>query len=117
MTLQKQREAFDKLRAAYLAKRDRWATLRAEAEHKYGSCWKAPIGVQKKIAAASEQEQKASDRFFDLLRKISPRNWYSGGAPAQWILRDLAFEDAIRPSTEPLSVVPPLSHGAHKPMT
>lgn len=100
-----------------MAKQDRWKTLRAECEHKHGRTWNAPIGAQKKIEAAAEQERKAADRFFDLLREISPRNWYSGGAPAHWVLRDLSFEDAIRPLTEPLSVVPPLSYGAHRPMT
>lgn len=116
MTPHKQRQTFDKLRAAYFAKLDRWHELSAKIEHSKHRLGYSPAALLRKRESASEQERKASAKFFAFLRTISPRDW-EVGCPAWWTLRVLSFEDATRPLSEPLSAVPPLAYGSKRHIT
>ena len=59
---------------------------------------------------------QANKEMYDLLDRISPRDWWQSGVPAWWIAEKLSFEDAIRPTSEPLSETPPLAYGQTHPM-
>ncbi len=66
---------------------------------------------QKKLEAFQERADKIGEKIFELVTKISPRDW-SYGVPTWWVRRELTWEDAIRPKGEPLSVVVPGSYGS-----
>lgn len=108
-------ERFATLRAKYIEKRDARNTFEREIRWKYGdNRWStAWIGRDErtKLERLRSAADKAASAFYDYLAEISPRDW-SYGVPVHWLYESLTYEDAIRPTTESLSVVPPLSHGA-----
>lgn len=64
-----------------------------------------------KLEALRAKEDKIGEKIFELVTRVSPRNW-SYGVPSWWVRRELTWEDAIRPKNEPLSVVVPGSWGS-----
>lgn len=111
------RERFETLRQQYLdadRKRDEHdSALRS----KYGRGWRPWWLTAAEERAANRlrnAHDKASREFFGHLQSISPRDW-SYGVPAYWLYEKLTFEDAVRPASEALSVVPPLAYGATVP--
>ena len=76
---------------------------------RYENNWLTKI-QRSKLEALHAKEEKIGDKIFELVTKISPRDWYYG-ASAWWVRRELTWEDAIRPKSEPLSVVVPGSYG------
>lgn len=109
---------FASIRARILQARDKRDTLARTLELKYGGyslrpsymVWQWAKGHEKKKL---EQLRAAYDRhaarLFALLAS-APRNW-EVGVPYHWVAEDLTFEDAFRPVTEQLSVVPPKACG------
>ena len=102
---------FSLLRGDYTRANKAYLDARSELERAYGTVWKAPSGKQKKLEPLSRREGKASDKFYDLLRKISPRQWEQG-FPTTWVLNKLSYEDAVRPADEPLQDFIPTAYGA-----
>lgn len=80
------------------------------------SSWRSWItkGERAKLERLDAREDKLGEKIYDLATKVSPRDW-SFGAPSWWVRHKLTWEDAIRPTSEPLSVVPPLSYGSTTP--
>lgn len=110
---------FDSLRDRYLARKAANEDLDAKFRSKYGSDWKLSwlsSSERRVLALTSKSLEKATDRFLEHLRAISPRDW-SYGVPVYWVCAELTYDDAVRPTTEKLSVVPPLSYGAIAPRT
>ena len=102
---------FSRLRGDYTRADKAYLDARSELERAYGTVWKAPSGKQKKLEPLSRRQSKASDKFYDLLRKISPRQWEQG-VPTTWVLNNLSYEDAVRPADEPLQDFIPTAYGA-----
>jgi hypothetical protein len=102
---------FSRLRGDYTRADKAYQDARSELERAYGTVWKAPSGKQKKLEPLSRRQSKASDKFYDLLRKISPRQWEQG-VPTTWVLNNLSYEDAVRPADEPLQDFIPTAYGA-----
>lgn len=107
---------FDDLRARILAKREKRDDLRRKIALRYGKFridWasKSEQRLWQRLCAAVDKDE---EKMFDLLDD-SPRNWRSG-VPASWALTKLTYADAIKPTTEPLSVVPPCSYGNTHPI-
>lgn len=69
-------------------------------------------GQRDKKERLREKRREIESKIIDLLVEISPRgdHWLSG-VPAYWLATELTWEDAIRPTNEPLSVVVPGSYG------
>lgn len=110
---------FDSLRVRYLAAKVRYGKLDIAFAAKYGSGYQPSwlkAGEHKAKESASAAMSKASDAFYKHLASFSPRDW-SYGVPGHWVCESLTFEDAARPKGKPLSVVPPMSYGATRPMT
>jgi hypothetical protein len=63
-----------------------------------------------KLEKLEARVEKAHGRIYELVQRISPRDW-GHGVPGHWVTRNLTWEDAIRPANEPLSVVVPGSYG------
>lgn len=108
---------FDKLRADYLATMAKLTEFRATLASKYGpnylNAWMRPAEITKLNKLVNVAE-KRSNAFTDYVASFSPRDW-SYGIPVWWVREKLLFADAVRPVNEPLSVVPPLSHGSTVP--
>lgn len=70
------------------------------------------LSQRTKLDKLKERVRTNDSKVVDLLVKISPRGdkWLTG-APTWWIARELKWEDAIRPTNEPLSVVVPGAYG------
>jgi hypothetical protein len=102
---------FSRLRGDYTRADKAYQDARSELERAYGTVWKAPSGKQKKLEPLSRRQSKASDKFYDLLGKISPRQWEEG-VPTTWVLNKLSYEDAVRPADEPLQDFIPTAYGA-----
>lgn len=105
---------FDALRKRYLKAADALANLEIALSAKYGLSSRPDwyTGAErKKLTALRERIDKATDAFTGHLGRISPRDW-SYGVPVRWICETLSYEDAVRPTSEPLSVRPPLAYGA-----
>lgn len=64
-----------------------------------------------KLTALRAKEDKIGEKIFELVTRVSPRDW-SYGVPVWWVRRELTWEDAVRPKNEPLSVVVPGSWGS-----
>lgn len=114
----KARARFDALRARYAELTRKWGEQDIAMRVKYGSgyneSWlkrsEALVLVKLRNACLA-----VGDMLFAHVQAISPRNW-SRNVPAYWVRSELTYEDAVRPLNEPLSVVPPLSHGATEAM-
>jgi hypothetical protein len=112
------KKRWDDLHAAYAKAEDAESAYGLSFVSKYGSQYERSWltrGQQKKLEDLRDRKDKIGDKIFELVERVSPRDW-SHGVPAHWIRRDLTWEDAIRPKSEPLSVVPPLSYGSSTPM-
>lgn len=113
------RARWDNLHATYAAKRAALDELDRELSLKYGgpggryqTSWLS-AGAKTKLERLRASADKVGDKIYDLVTKISPRDW-SHGAPAYWIREKLSWEDATRPVNEPLSVVVPAPWGARE---
>lgn len=119
LSLGQARKKFETLRKRYLEARKKHEELDDElgrkAWHRPG--WRNWLGAsdRRRLETLQKRADKISDAIFDLLKLISPRDWYHG-TPAHWIAEKLTFEDAIRPTSEPLSVTPPIAYGHSEPM-
>ena len=102
---------FSRLRGDYTRANKAYLDALSELERTYVAARNAPIGKQKKLEPLSRRQSKASDKFYDLLRKISPRQWEQG-VPTTWVLNKLSYEDAVRPANEPLQDFIPTAYGA-----
>lgn len=115
---QASRAKFENLRRRYIGARAALTDAQLELGWRYGHArgWESYLKAAEKrklerLRAATDRE---SGKFFDYLESISPRDW-SYGVPSHWVIEQLSYDDAVRPVEEPLSVVPPLSHGATVP--
>lgn len=100
------RERFDRLRAKYLAARDRRAEVESALRVKYGPDFDprwASAAERRRYESALVAQGRAGDAFYAHLREVSPRDW-GCGVPAHWLYEELTWEDAVRPTSEPLSV-------------
>lgn len=105
------RDRFERLRAAVLAKRAVKDSVRRTLELKYGQCnlnWCTAKEVKIQLAAQAAYD-KAADRMHALL-EASPRDWKEG-VPTAWAVEELSYDDACKPLSEALSVVPPMAYG------
>jgi len=78
--------------------------LTINAQLHYQSVCYAPRSLQNKIEKLRERQRKAEHKLFDLLTRVSPRDW-TRGVPCWYIWRKLTWQDAI--TADALSVVPP----------
>lgn len=83
--------------------------LRAKYGMNFQRSWLAR-GQQTKLDQLHERANKIGGKIFELLERISPRDW-TRGVSSRWVIRELTWEDAIRPKGEPLSVVVPGAYG------
>lgn len=108
------RQRFDALRAGYVAARERLDLREMAITSKYGPGWHKYY-LSRAEARGLDQARaaidKAGDAFYTNLKTISPRDW-SYGVPTCWLYEKLTYNDAARPVSRPLSVVPPLAYGA-----
>lgn len=118
------RRRWDDLHAAYSIARDAYDQLEMQLSLKYGgsnlSSWRSWIakGERDKLERLRARLDKAGDKIYELLVRISPRGeaWLSG-VPTWWVLNKLTWEDAVRPAGEPLSVEVPIAWGATQRLT
>lgn len=114
---------------ASAADKTRWDKLHVDYEKKYAAAqdfqiklrmkygegnWRhwASRGDQTKLERLEVARDKVGDKIVTLLVKISPRGeaWLSG-VPSWWIQSKLTWEDATRPTNEPLSAETPAAWG------
>lgn len=93
------------------------AAEKAESEYvyhlkcKYGESWymiKCNKTETKKREALQLKTEKATEAFFTMLDKISPRNWRQG-VSAYWVIHHLYYADAITHGK--LSEIPMAAYG------
>lgn len=97
---------FQKLRANFVKARDEHISFDTKLRMKYGpgSLFTMMSGSErKKMDSIRAKMDKASNDMFELLSRISPRNWEIG-VPLHWVMMDLSWEDAV--TSGPLSSVP-----------
>lgn len=112
------RRRWDDLHAAYAAARaaaDDYESQLRSGRYGWGDPnWRSWITKTErgKLERLEAKADKIGDKIVELLVRVSPRGeaWLSG-APAWWIHDRLTWEDAIRPESEPLSVVVPAPWG------
>ena len=112
---------WDVLRASFIVADEAARAQEIAMRVKWGDAsWRnwASRGEQTKLEKLEERRSKIGDKIFELLLKVSPRGeaWRTG-APVFWIYHDLTWEDATRPTSEPLSVVVPAPYGANRGIT
>jgi hypothetical protein len=110
-------DKFARARSTVLAKRAAYDQIRVALSVKYGSTCNAVHygkGERAKLERASAAYDKACDRIFTLLQD-SPRDWRSS-VPVAWVAETLSYADAVRPTTDQLSVTPPCSFGNTIPL-
>lgn len=87
---------FQKLRAQYLVKHEAASAHERVLHAKYGpglqSTWLS-VTERRKQDALRAATDKVGDRFFDLLDRVSPRDWRRG-VPMHWVLGQLTWEQA-----------------------
>jgi hypothetical protein len=109
---------FQALRDRYLRADAALSALRSTFTAKYSGAYDRTWllkGERDREDRAVAAVDRAGAAFFAYLQSISPRDW-STGVPAHWLCEKLSYDDAVRPRGEPLSVVPPLSYGATRPV-
>ncbi len=110
------KKRWDKLHADYAKAREEFGAYEMELgrQYNYERGWQTWLnkGQRNKLERLRARADKIGDKIVDLLVRISPRGeaWLTG-VPAQWIREELTWEDAIRPTAEPLSVVVPGAYG------
>jgi hypothetical protein len=109
---------WDDLHASYATAREAARAYESQLRSRYGysdSRWRSWITrtERTKLERLEARADKIGDKIVDLLVRISPRGeaWLTG-APAWWIREKLTWEDAIRPASEPMSVVVPAPYGS-----
>ncbi len=110
----------------FVALRERHQTARAHVDdirramwRKYGPAWSwldLSVHERRGLERAEGIESRSVSAFFGHLKRFSPRDW-TCGVPRAWVLDELTFEDAARPASEKLSVVPPLAYGCSEPLS
>ena len=113
-----EKACWDTLRAAFVGADEAVRTQEIRMRVKWGDAsWRnwASKAEKTKLEKLYERRSKIGDRIFEMLLKVSPRGeaWRTG-APVFWIYHDLTWEDAIRPTNEPLSVIVPAPYGANR---
>lgn len=119
MAKESQEAKFDRLRARHLEKQKALYSFQSKLQQRLGPGWNSSwlkASDEDKLHRLREAADKTGRTFFDYLQSISPRDW-SYGVPAYWVHETLTFADAMRPTNEPLSVVPPMAYGATEPRT
>ncbi len=107
------REHFERIRARYLAAKQREDAYRLEVLlPKYGQMrpqrgWLTRTEL-KKLETVRRAQDREYDRFFLLLDRIAGRD-FRNGVPWVWVMENLTYEDAITKGQ--LSVVPPVYYG------
>ncbi len=115
------KKRWETLRASFLAAHEAADDLEIEMRVKYGDQnWRtwSGRGERARLERLEEKASKLGDKLFELLLRVSPRGeaWRTG-APVYWIYSKLSWDDAVRPVTEPLSVVVPAPYGADRGLT
>lgn len=115
------RKRWDSLHASYLAAKQAADTLAVNMRVKYSDKnWRtwSSRSERTKLEKLEAKRDKLGDKIFQLLLHISPRGeaWRTG-APVYWIYNNLSWEDAVRPTGEPLSVVVPAPYGNDRGLT
>jgi hypothetical protein len=113
------RERWDALHARKDSAADAFGSLERTLGSRYGWApgWDSWISNTERKALDRKRSaiRRVDAQIFKMLDKISPRDWHSR-VPAHWVCENLTWEDAVRPLTEPLSVVPPCSYGSTEPL-
>lgn len=114
---------WDDLHASYATARAAVKDYESSLRPKYGYSdpnWRSWITrtERAKFERLEARADRIGDKIVNLIVQISPRGeaWLSG-APAWWIRERLTWEDAIRPTDEPLSVEVPAPWGANRGLT
>lgn len=113
------RKTFDRLRARCLKTSETHSDFGSRMRLLYGPAWERSWLSRQQSREwdrLKASKGRAEDAMFDYIASESPRDW-SRGVPFAWVCRELSYEDASRPKTEALSVVPPLSYGSSEPVT
>lgn len=116
------RRRWDELHAAHALARTAVDDYEGQLAPKYGwsQSWRSWITKTErdKLDRLEARRDKVGDKIVDLLVRVSPRGeaWLSG-VPAWWIKEKLTWEDAVRPTNEPLSVEVPTSWGNTQRLT
>lgn len=109
------RRRFEQIRERYIQAEEAYqeAEIKLGARWGHARNWKTYLKAadRKRLERLSAAKEREKDKFFELLQRISPRDW-SYGVPSHWVVEKLPYEDAIRPANEPLSVEPPMAFGA-----
>ncbi len=108
------RKQWSAAQARYNAAHDTYLDARNAAEARWQAVRYAPGTVRRRIEALARSVSRAEDQIMSLLEG-APRDWRAG-VPWAWVCSSLSFEDATRPRSEPLSVVPPCSYGSNRPI-
>lgn len=111
-----QQAKFDGLRAKHLKSREAYGAVERAVSSKYGSTAWASRSEKSKLERLKGAVSRTGDALFEYVQSISPRSW-SSGVPFWWVCEKLAYADAVRSLTEPLSVVPPLAYGSTVPIS
>ena len=116
------RRRWDELHAAHAVARTAVHDYDRQLGPKYGwsQSWRSWITKTErdKLDRLEAKRDKIGDKIIELLVRVSPRGeaWLSG-VPTWWIKEKLTWEDAVRPTNEPLSVEVPTSWGNTQRLT
>lgn len=104
------RTKFLSLRARYQIASNNYDALDSALRLKYGPYQRSWLksGERKKLESLLDKKHKLQMQFYELLQRISPRDWGRGIA-SWWMIENLTWEDAI--TTGPLSTMPVPSIG------
>lgn len=109
------RRRFEQIRERYIQAEEAYqeAEIKLGARWGHARNWKTYLKAadRKRLERLSAAKEREKDKFFELLQRISPRDW-TYGVPSHWVVEKLPYEDAVRPANEPLSVEPPMAFGA-----
>ncbi len=97
---------FTRLRERWLKGKAAWQLYYDKLASKYGPNFQRSwitAAELRKLDELHARQIKLQDRFFELLRSISPRDW-DRGISVYWILSQLTYEDAV--TSGELSVMP-----------
>jgi len=105
------RERFNTLQSQIRVLVDEQRTLSIGLAVKYGSGNEhyAKRSELRRLETLNERIATLSNKLYDLLGIISPRDWRSG-VPCSYITTHLSYEDAV--TRDALSAVPPCAWGA-----
>lgn len=109
------RAQWDAAQAKWRELDKRLDTHRNALSFKYGEAKWASRTEKAQSEKLYAQMSKISDKIFGWLDQMTDRRWTSG-VPSHWVAGELSYDDARKPASVPLSVVPPLAYGATSPL-